>query len=96
MNEIRKKNCSLQIKHPYFPLIGESDWFAKLQQNYGLKKGLVDVNGEPVEKDFDDQADMCEIIRALVASGKFEKIGEDVKNISMDLVDSIDCAGNEG
>ncbi len=35
-------------------LTGEADWVGKLQRNYGLKKGLVDVNGEPVEHDFDD------------------------------------------
>ena len=36
-----------------------------------MTKGLVDVEGNPVENDFEDQADMCEIVRALVANSKF-------------------------
>jgi len=75
---------------------GEADWFVKLQQNYGLKKGLVDVNGEPVDRDFDEQADMCEIIRALIASGKVKNYGDNVKSLSTDIADHIDCAGTAG
>ena len=30
----------------------------------------VDVDGNPVENDFSDQADMCEIIRAMLANSK--------------------------
>lgn len=77
-------------------MIGEGDWFQKLQQNYGLKKGLVDVNGNPVDKDFADQADMCELIRALIANGKIEGVGDDVTNLSVDIVDNINCVGAEG
>ena len=62
--------------------------------NFQLKKGLVDVNGDPVDKDFDDQADICEI-RALVANGKIPEIGEDVKSIDLKLLDFIDCPGAE-
>ena len=43
-------------------------WKTRLEKYYGLTKGLVDVDGNPVEDDFEDQADMCEIIRALVAN----------------------------
>jgi len=39
-----------------------------LIKNYGLTKGLVDVDGNPVENDFPHQADMCEIIRALLGN----------------------------
>ena len=38
--------------------------------NYKLSKGLIDVNGDQVETDFADQADMCEIVRSLVGNGK--------------------------
>ena len=75
---------------------GSSNWVPKLMANFQLKKGLVDVNGEPVDKDFDDQADMCEIIRAFVANGKIPEIGEDVKSIDLKLLDYIDCPGSEG
>jgi hypothetical protein len=75
---------------------GSSNWVPKLLNNFVLKKGLVDVNGDPVDKDFDDQADMCEIVRALVANGKIPEIGEDVKSIDLKLLDYIDCPGSEG
>ena len=45
-------------------------WKTRLEKYYGLTKGLVDVDGNPVEDDFEDQADMCEIIRALVANSR--------------------------
>ena len=75
---------------------GSSNWIVKLMTNYQLKKGLVDVNGDPVDKDFNDQADMCEIVRALVANGKIPEIGEDVKSIDLKLLDYIDCPGSDG
>jgi hypothetical protein len=75
---------------------GAAAWLPKLLNNYQLKKGLVDVNGDPVEADFDDQADMCEIVRAFVANGKVPAIGEDVKSIDLKLLDYIDCPGGEG
>ena len=45
-------------------------WKNRLEKYYGVTKGLVDVDGNPVEEDFEDQADMCEIIRALIANSK--------------------------
>jgi len=57
---------------------------------------LVDVDGNPVENNFPDQADMCEIIRALVANNVFPNIGNDVTNINKDLVQYIDCPGEDG
>lgn len=74
---------------------GSINWVDKLINNYPLKKGLVDVNGDSVEKDFEDQADMCEIIRALIANGKFPVVGEDIKSINLRVLDYIDCPGHE-
>lgn len=73
----------------------DADWKLKFKEHYNLKYFLVDVDGNPVETDFDDQADMCEIIRSLVANGKFPQIGQDVRSISMDLLDLVDCPGND-
>lgn len=72
-----------------------ANWQIRLRENYNLKKGLVDVNGDTVYKDFDDQADLCEIIRSFVANGLFAEIGEDVKFIPMTLIDYISCPGME-
>lgn len=75
---------------------GNAAWLPKLLQNYNLKKGLVDVNGDPVETDFDDQADMCEIVRALIANGKIPEVGEDINYIDLKVLDYIDCPGQDG
>jgi len=75
---------------------GNANWMVQLTNNYGLKKGLVDVNGDPVDTDFDDQADMCEIVRALIANGKVPEVGEDVKSIDLRVLDFIDCPGSDG
>lgn len=59
-------------------------WKNRLIKNYGLTKGLVDVDGNPVENEFPDQADMCEIIRALLANSnrnsffKFQFLSEKI------------------
>ncbi len=57
-------DCSFESTMP-----GEH-WKVRLQNIYGLPIGLVDVEGNPVSDDFEDQADMCEIIRALIANSK--------------------------
>lgn len=67
------------------------DWLKSLKETYGLKTGLVDVNGKPVENDFDDQADMCEIVRAVIAGGLLE--GAKLDELSPSVVDGIDCPG---
>lgn len=38
------------------------DWLSQLKKNFGITT-LVDEIGEPVEKNLEDQADMCEIVR---------------------------------
>jgi len=55
-------DCSFEAESENF------HWKTRLEKYYGLTKGLVDVDGNPVDDDFEDQADMCEIIRALVAN----------------------------
>jgi len=57
-------DCSFEAESEKFP------WKVRLEKYYGFTKGLVNVDGEPVDTDFEDQADMCEIVRALVANSK--------------------------
>ena len=89
-NAIWDSDCSFEAEGNQ-----NSDWQEKFKQNYNLKVGLVDVEGNPVQRDFDDQADMCEIIRALVANGKFLEIGQDVRDIPLTLIDFISCPGGD-
>lgn len=75
----------------------ENDWRKNFLENYGVKN-FVDVFGNPANpphQDFDDQADMCEIIRALVGNGFFS-FGKNMDSISLDLLDHIDCIGSQG
>lgn len=46
------------------------DWMKPLREIHGISN-LVDETGDIVDKDFEDQADMCEIVRAAIASGIF-------------------------
>lgn len=41
--------------------------------------------------DFDNQADICEIVRALIAGGVIE--GARLDNLTPEVVDGIDCPG---
>ena len=70
------------------------DWASRLKDIYGLDNGLVDVTGDSVKEDFEDQADMCEIVRALIAGGKIPTAKPDVKNVEEEALDSIDCPGD--
>ncbi len=56
----------------------------------------MDVNGEEVTQDFNDQADMCEIVRAILAAGKFEKVPKGPKNLQYEFLDQISCYGDDG
>ena len=68
------------------------DWRKPLREIHEIAN-LVDSVGDIVEKDFDDQADMCEIVRAAIAAGKLKKITSDLINIPMKVLDYIDCVG---
>ena len=55
----------------------------------------MDVNGGKHDQDFEDQADMCEIMRTLKESGKIEGMGEGAA-VTIDIIDHISCPGDEG
>merc|ERR1712167_374711 len=52
----------------------------------------INDNGKPANQDFADQADMCEIVRALVASDKFPNIS-DVTKIDIAEILKLMCVG---
>ena len=68
------------------------DWISPLKEKYGLKKGLVDKEGRSVETDFDDQADMCEIARALIAGGVLD--GVKLDDLNDNSFNGLNCPGN--
>jgi hypothetical protein len=72
-----------------------NSWMEALRTSIGVQE-LVDVNGEPVKKDFEDQADMCEIVRAAVAKNIFSIKSLDMRKIPSTVVDLIACAGPAG
>ena len=90
-NAVWDSNCSFEAEGN-----NGSHWKDRLIKNYGLVKGLVDVDGNTVDNDFDDQADMCEIVRALIANGVFPGVSSDVTNINPEVVNLIECPGEEG
>lgn len=74
---------------------GDNTWIDNMKKIYGVTQ-LVDSEGEPVKKDFDDQADMCELIRAAVAKNLFGITNLDMRKLPKTFVDGIQCAGAKG
>lgn len=68
---------------------------SQLKKTYGINT-LVDEIGEPVDHNLPDQADMCEIVRAVIAAGLFAPITTDVTEIPFEALNYIDCPGPEG
>lgn len=65
------------------------DWLADLKKYYGIDH-LVDVVGEPVQKNANNQADMCEIVRAMIKKN-FPEIN--MMKVPMSVIEKIDCVG---
>ena len=47
-----------------------------------------------VESDFDNQADICEIVRASIAAGKYAKVTTELINIPVKVFDLLNCVGD--
>jgi hypothetical protein len=71
------------------------DWVSQYKKNFGITT-LVDEIGEPVDHNLPDQADMCELFRAGIASGLLDKITTDVTDIPFEALNFIDCPGMTG
>lgn len=65
------------------------DWLADLKKYYGIDH-LVDAVGEPVQKNANNQADMCEIVRAMIKKN-FPEIN--MMKVPMSVIEKIDCVG---
>ena len=69
------------------------DWASVLKKNYGVTT-LVDEIGEPVDHNLPDQADMCEIVRAVIKEGLLAGVTSDVTDIPFEALNYIDCPGD--
>lgn len=67
-------------------------WVKRLEKNYPIHKGLIDVDGNSYLNNKPDQADMCEIIRTLIGNGLFKGYS-DVTNLTTEITQLIDCPG---
>lgn len=72
-----------------------NSWIESLRTSFGITN-LVDVNGDPVTTDADDQADLCEIIRAAASKNLFDIKNLDMRKLTDKIVDRIDCVGAPG
>jgi len=63
-----------------------------MAEHFGITS-LVSSNGDIQESDSDEEADMCEFIRAAVAAGKFKETGE-MDNLNDSFIGKINCAGS--
>lgn len=72
-----------------------SNWKEEIRRNFGITE-LSDVNGDPVQEDFNNQADLCEIVRSAAAKNLFNIKNLDMRKLKDRIVDLIDCAGPLG
>ncbi len=72
-----------------------ANWMEQIKLHYGITQ-LVDTVGEPVNSDFPDQADICEIIRAAAYKNLFQINDLNMQKLPEDLINKIDCAGEQG
>jgi hypothetical protein len=70
----------------------DTNWKDLISKSYGINQ-LVDSIGDPVAKDFDNQADICEIVRAAVAKNVFKIRDLNMQSIPETIINKIDCAG---
>lgn len=73
---------------------GKNNMFTTLKEIFGITE-LVDVNGDVVLNDFEDQADMCELVRAATSKGLLGIKDIDMRKLPKELVNKIDCPGSE-
>ena len=87
-------DCSFEAEDPKTSL---PSWWGKFSSRFNITQ-MVDVNGVPkgLGTDFDDQADMCEIVRTLLANGYFPGADRTLKALSYDFLWHIFCPGDDG
>ncbi len=66
------------------------NWPDIAKERYGIQN-LVDVEGKPLDGPLDDQADICQLIRAFIAAGLFD--GTTLKEIKEEIFEQISCPG---
>lgn len=81
-------SCSFESDNP---------WFSSLTREFGIKS-LVNVAGEPVPyTPNDNEADICQIIRAMISNHLFDIQDLDMRNLrDEDIIYKIDCPGPVG
>lgn len=67
------------------------DWLKIAKDKFGLRSGLVDRDGKAIDRPFKDQADMCELIRAMVFGGIVE--GTKLEALNEDSFINVECPG---
>ena len=67
------------------------DWLKIASERFGMRSGLVDRDGKAVSNPFDNQADICELVRAMTVAGLFEGVKLDALN--EDSYQGIECVG---
>lgn len=72
---------------------GPDSWVEEMKKIHNIPY-LVDDLGDVVEESLDDQADLCEFIRAAFVANKFPKMGT-VTNMNRDFLAKISCAGHK-
>lgn len=72
-------------------------WTDRLFALYPMMRGMIDVNGNTIEKkNFENQADMCEIVRTMIGNNMIKGItlvGDMITSINKNVAYEITCPG---
>ncbi|MCQ2820578.1 MAG: hypothetical protein MJ252_25210 [archaeon] len=80
LNAVWDSTCSFEATQ---------DWKSQLKEYFGIDH-LVDAVGDPYEFNSEDQADMCEIVRTILATSK---PGINMYKLTSKDIEGIDCPG---
>jgi len=72
---------------------GPESWVREMSKVFNIAS-LVNNVGDVVERDSDNEADLCEFVRAAFNANKFPKMGS-ITNMNKDFLQKVACAGHK-
>jgi hypothetical protein len=82
LNAVWDSDCAFETDY---------NWLKILQNNFGMKTGIVDKDGKAVEAPIAGQAHICQMVRSMIKGDIFE--GYTLDTLTDDAFSNIECPG---